>query len=340
MHVFDPASATPEEWTAYHEFRRHRHEEEAPEDPWTPDDMAERRLKRADPYVSDHRWLVFRDERVVAELSASTVTPLSPEYQTNKHILFAEGWVLSAARRQGIGSGWIPVLVGLMERYSARLLTVDTHDESGHAFLRRLGGEPRYSEAESRLDFRDVDWNLVAGWVRDGQARSPQTRLELYVNRLPEERREEVARVSTELLNTMPFEGLDHGDIVQTTDTLNEWYGRLDMFGSQHHVYLSRESDGTISGMTDVLKHPYETGFVHQLFTGVHPSARGRGLGKWLKAAMLLHIRAVHPETVLMSTENAGSNASMLAINHALGFRRFRTSTTYQLGLEELAQLV
>ena len=59
-----------------------------------------------------------------------------------------------------------------MERYGARLLTVDTHDESGHAFLRRLGGEARYLEAESRLDLRELDWELVTGWVREGQARS------------------------------------------------------------------------------------------------------------------------------------------------------------------------
>jgi GNAT superfamily N-acetyltransferase len=340
MKVFEPASASLEEWRSYHDFRHHRHLEESPEDPETPDDVVERRLRRGDPYMADHRWLVFRDGRVVAELYAGTMTPLSPEYETNKHLLFAEGWVLAEARRQGIGSGWIPELVQLMERYGARLLTVDTHDETGHAFLRRLGGEPRYSEAESRLDLREVDWDMVAGWVREGEARSPGTHMELYPNRLPEERREEFTRVSTELLNTMPFEGLDHGDIVQTTDTLNEWYGRLDMFGSQHHVCLTRESDGTISGMTDVVKHLYEPGFVHQFFTGVRPSARGRGLGKWLKAAMLMHVRAVHPETIFITTENAGSNASMLAINHAMGFRRFRVSSTYQMGLQELAQLV
>jgi GNAT superfamily N-acetyltransferase len=340
MKLFEPASASAEEWSAYHYFRRRRHAEEAPEDPRTPDDMVERRLRRGDPYAIEHRWLVFGDQQVIAELYASTISPLSPEYESNKHILFADGWVIEDARRQGIGRSMIPVLAGLMERDGARVLTVDTHDESGHSFLRRLGADARYSEADSRLDFREVDWNMVAGWVREGQTRSPDTRLELYTNRLPPERREEFTRVGTELLNTMPFEGLDHGDIVQTEETLNEWYERLDMFGSQHHVYLTRESDGAISGMTDVVKHPYEAGFVRQFFTGVHPRARGRGLGKWLKAAMLEHVRAAHPDTVYMSTENAGSNASMLAINHALGFRRFRVSTTYQISLEKLTQLV
>jgi GNAT superfamily N-acetyltransferase len=101
---------------------------------------------------------------------------------------------------------------------------------------------------------------------------------------------------------------------------------------------MSRESDGAISGMTDVLTFVYEPGFVRQQFTGVHPSARGRGLGKWLKAAMLEHVRTMHPDTIYMTTENAASNASMLAINRALGFQLHRAATTYQFSREALTR--
>src|SRR5215831_3939024 len=48
------------------------------------------------------------------------------------------------------------------------------------------------------------------------------------------------------------------------------------------------------------------------------------GLGKWLKAAMLDHLRRAHPDTIWISTENAGSNAPMLSINRALGYRLHR----------------
>jgi len=40
---------------------------------------------------------------------------------------------------------------------------------------------------------------------------------------------------------------------------------------------------------------PYKPQFIEQGFTGVRPDARGRGLGKWLKAAMLLHVREIYP---------------------------------------------
>ena len=275
---------------------------------------------------------------MVAEVWASSLSPASPEYETSKHLMFADAWVLAPARRQGIGRASLPVLLSAMEEAGARVLTAAAFEQSGHEFLRWLGAAARYSEARSRLDLRLLDWDMVRRWVREGEERSPGSSLELYANRLPPERRDEFARASTELLNTMPWEGLDHGDLVQTAETLNEWYRRLDLLGSLHHVYLCRDADGEIAGMTDVVKQPYEAGFVRQLFTGVHPRARGRGVGKWLKAAMLEHVRAVHPDTVFITTENAGSNDAMLAINRALGFRRYRTTTTYQVEREELAR--
>jgi mycothiol synthase len=144
----------------------------------------------------------------------------------------------------------------------------------------------------------------------------------------------------TELLNLMPFEGLDHGDIVITPESTREWRGRMSRHGTTNPTVVVREADGEVSAMTDVLKHPHEPGIVRQLFTGVHPRARGRGMGKWVKAAMLQHVRQAYPDTRWVSTENAGSNAAMLAINHALGFKLHRVDTFYQVGRDTLSRAV
>jgi mycothiol synthase len=212
-------------------------------------------------------------------------------------------------------------------------------DEPGHAFLRGLSAEPRLVERASRLDLRQVDWSMVARWVREGQAASAGARLDLYSPWEPEELLEEICAALNELMNTMPFEGLDHGDIVITPDSAREWRAKLAATGSVNPISVVREADGTISGATDVLKHPFEPGIVRQNFTGVHPGARGRGLGKWLKAAMLEHVREAYPDTIWITTENAGSNGPMLAINHALGFRLHRTNTFYQVGRDTLLGL-
>jgi hypothetical protein len=60
-------------------------------------------------------------------------------------------------------------------------------------------------------------------------------------------------------------------------------------------------------------------------------------LGKWIKAANLLRIRSLYPDAQWISTENAGSNAPMLAINKKLGFKQYRVGSSYQLSRERLA---
>ena len=334
---FVPQRASPEEWRRYHAFRRRAHEESRPGEPVEPDDVAQALLCKPNIRAREHQWVVTIGDEMVSELGAEVVRPESPEYETNRHLLWAWGWVLEPYRRRGIGRAWIAKALELMEEHGCSVLSAGAEQEAGHAFLTWLGAEPKLRERESRLDLRQVDWEMLERWVRDGERRSPEARLELYSGRMPERMFDEYCRARTELLNTMPFEDLDHGDIVEIAEYHREWYERLDIRGSDHGVCLIREPGGAIVGMTDVVQNPYEPEFVRQEFTGVHPRARGRGLGKWLKAAMLLHIRDTYPTVVTMTTENAGSNASMLAINHALGFRLEREVTYYQITRDRLA---
>jgi len=335
---FLPATASRDEWGRYHAYRRAAQAEWRPDEPLAPDDVTELRRKRGDPLNYHHFYHVVDGETMVAELEAEGPKPESPEYETNRHLLWTWGYVLATHRRRGIGRSWLPLVVRLMEDHDATVLSSMAEDDHGHAFLSRLGAGPRMTERQSRLDFREVDWGLVAGWVAEGEAGAGGARLEVHPRWVPDEQLDEYCAAMNELMNTMPFEGMDHGDIVTTPAAVRDWRERLSLIGSVNPTCLVRDADGSIVGITDTIQHAYEPGIVRQNFTGVHPRARGRGLGKWLKAAMLEHIRRTFPEVVWMSTENAGSNAPMLSINHALGFRLHRTVTFYQVDRETLRQ--
>jgi mycothiol synthase len=190
---------------------------------------------------------------------------------------------------------------------------------------------------ENRLRLADVDWGMVRRWRDEGAKRSPSTRLEMYDGRIPEAIWEDYSNQLTSLLNTMPFDDLDHGEIVVTPEHMRNWYEQMDIDGSQHHVILTREPDGVISGMTDLSWVPHHPKLLRQQFTGVRPSDRGRGLGKWIKAAMLVHVHELYPDARWIGTHNAGSNAPMLAINEQLGFKQYRAVTDYQISRERLA---
>jgi GNAT superfamily N-acetyltransferase len=328
---FDPRRATRDEWRRYHAYRRLEQRETRPDDPLTPDGVEEVLLRRGDSRRLFFRWMLTAGDEVVSMLHADATSPANPEYETNRHLLDASVHVLGPHRRRGIGRAWLPTVRDLMDRLGASVLTASAEEEPGHAFLRALGAEPRLTDRASRLDLRRVDWAMVDRWVADGEARSPGWRLTIIPDRVPDDLLDEYMTAANELLNTMPFEDLDHGKIVMTPDQVREGYARLDETGGLIHTAIVRDADGSIAGMTDVMRLEYEPGRVHQLFTGVHPRARGRRIGRWLKAALLRYVRERHPDTVRIDTENAGSNRWMLAINEQLGFRPVRLVTHYQL---------
>jgi GNAT superfamily N-acetyltransferase len=88
--------------------------------------------------------------------------------------------------------------------------------------------------------------------------------------------------------------------------------------------------------MTEVTWSPNRPGILEQGFTGVSPEFRNKGLGCWLKAAMLDKILSRLREVRIVRVNNAKSNAPMLKINRALGFRPYLASAIWQVELDSV----
>ena len=338
--VVDPRTAPLEFWTRYHAYRRLRHAESRPGDPVKPDELMEIEMKHENPFEIQYRYEISRDGQMLSDFFAATARPGGPGYESNKPFMWAAASVHPDHRRHGIGRSWIALTIELMERHGCTTLTVDTYEESGHQFLRWMGAAGKSAGAENRLQLADVDWAMLRRWVDYGAAKSPSTNLEVYDGHLPEEMWEEYCPQFAAMLNTMPWDDLEHGEITVTPAELADWYARLDEQGETDYTMLTREPDGTISGITDMSYAPYRAQFIEQGFTGVRSDARGRGLGKWLKAAMLLHVREIYPELQTVITGNASSNGPMLAINTKMGFKQHRPGNEYQINVEKLSQAI
>ncbi len=333
---FDPMTADEETWKRFHDLRRVAHEELRPDDPLRPDDVVEISMKRPDPFDFHHYYEIIRNGVAISSFGGGTPTPENPEYATNKPLSWADAYVRPEHRRKGVASLWLRVVAELMDQHGNTLFSADAHTENGHAFLKWLGAAPKLTDIESRLNLSKVDWSMAERWAREGQERSPQTRLEIYDGPLPEEMWPDYAVQRTKLLNTMPLEDYDMGDIIVTPERIRDWVARAEEQQIVWHTVVTREPDGTISGMTDVEWTPYGRRQIQQQFTGVDPVARGRGIGKWIKAAMLLHLRELYPDAEWVITDNAHSNAPMLKINRTLGFAPYRTHVSYQMPRADL----
>jgi GNAT superfamily N-acetyltransferase len=336
----DPVAAGPDFWSRFHEFRRTRRAAARPEDDLRPDDEEEATLKRENRFRREDRYEIVSGGRMVSFLEGFAIAPESPEYETNKHLYNADVYVVEDRRRERIGASWLSLIVERLDAHGCTTAGFWCEEQSGHEFMRWVGAEKKLEAIESRLELGDVDWPMVEAWALDGSVRSPRTKLEIYDGGVPEAMWDEFAPRLSALLNTIPFESLDHRDIVITPDKMRDFNERNRLSGVVVHTVLTREDDGTISGITEMSWAPYRRTNIHQLFTGVDPSQRGRGLGKWIKAAMLLHARDLYPDARWVTTDNAGSNTAMLKINRALGFRAHRHGAAYQITRDRLAERV
>ncbi len=208
----DAATAGPDFWTRYHAYRRLRLAETRPDDPIRPDRVIEDGMKRNDPFEIHYRYEISDGAKMLSWFSAEATRPGAPGYDTSQHLLWVEGSVHRDHRRRGIGQSWIPLVLEIMNRQAYTTVGIECEEESGHAFLRWIGAEAKFTGAENRLKLADVDWAMMRRWVEEGRTRSPETKFESYDGRLPESMLEDYAPQLSSMLNTMPWEDLDHGE--------------------------------------------------------------------------------------------------------------------------------
>lgn len=310
------------------------HQEAEPEDPRRPlaDEIAEIRNL---PAPVDGVALVARD---AAGTIAGVATCWWEDLPGREHALFADVGVLPASRRQGLGRLLLHRCADVAQHRGLRLVIGQTRDNvpSGAAFCDRLGAELALVGQENRLDLSAVDRALVDRWLAEGRLRAPGYRLEFVAGLTPPRLTQQVADV-VNVMNTAPRENLDIGDTPVTPALVREYECADAAAGVEQWAYYAvEEATGRFVGLTSIAIRPATPDRVHVRDTGVEPPHRGRGLGKWLKAAMTRQILAEMPEVRWVITHNAGSNDAMLAINEQLGFRTQAVHTTWQLATDRL----
>ncbi len=336
---FDPKTASREEWVRFHTFRKIRHEEEHPGDPLPEDARSETWMRRGDPEAQEIRFAAFRHgkpEEVIGWLYFSVYREEAPSYATREKEARVSVQVLQPYRRRGVGRMLLAKAAELARERGKSLVIGGTEEADGFAFVEAIGAQVAQRNREGRLYLDQVDWEMVERWAEEGPRRSPRTTLQWLGDHVPDDLVEEYCEVLTESLNEAPRDELETGDTVITPEVNRHWEDNIKESGGRALEVMCREGDGAISGITAMGYWPDDKTMIHQFITGVRPPYRGRGLGKWLKAANLLRVREELPQVTVVVTGNATTNAAMLSINERLGFRKHRDSITAQMSLEAL----
>jgi GNAT superfamily N-acetyltransferase len=339
LRPFDPFKATKEEWRQFHEYRYKRYPEVHPGDPITADDVVEKSLRfmREEEYIETHSvHEKGKPDEWIGLVRVSVMKETSPSYEENKHFSFVYNLVvLTPFRGKGIARQLLPVVLEFTKRYNRNVIIGETSEDDGKRFIKKLKAKEALSGLENRLDMTKLDWGMVDEWIKEGPVKSPDSKLEFFQD-CPDDIIEQYCKIYSEIGNQAPREDLDVGDFIITPElrrTYEKYQKDVDVTWL---TAITREPNGDISGLTEVLYRPSKDPLITQDLTGVSEKYRGSGKGKWLKSVMLREIQKRWPTVTTVVTGNATSNAPMLSINNRLGFKVHREQILAQMKTEDL----
>jgi GNAT superfamily N-acetyltransferase len=331
---FDLQTAGPEDWAAYHRFRRIISAELWPDDPLWSDKETQTEMREISPLWESRRWMALSGTEMVGSVYVGFRKPGTPNAAEHAPHLGCGGSVLTDWRRQGIGTRLLREVHDLMRALHKSVLSMSAHTAAGQVFLSHTGAIAKHATVENRADLSQLDWPRLRQWEEMPSALG--LTWECYEQRVPHDVLLGLLPTFTALLGDMPLGALEIAPIRAEIDNYDQWYETLDRVGGAHHVVALRTPEGDVAGLTDAGWDSRTPKVIHQYLTGVARPWRGRGLARALKARMLRQIRDCQPEAATMITHNAESNAPMLAINARVGFKIYRRFVDYQISREAL----
>ncbi|MFT2721915.1 GNAT family N-acetyltransferase [Deinococcus sp. A31D244] len=264
--------------------------------------------------------------------AATGYARLGFDTEQNTHLGHVRVTVHPQRRRAGIGRALWNELHAAALAHGLTTITFGTssRNPAAEAFARSLGATPALPMRQSRVTLTDLDPDLLTRW----QARPDGDPYRLHIwTTIPDAYLPRMADMMM-VMNTAPRGELEQDDWTITPDMIRAWDAMMQEAGETRYLMATEDTrSGQIDGYSEVFWHPDRAALVYQGATAVRPSARGQGLGKWLKAAMLEHAQAHCPGARAVQTHNAHENAPMLGINVALGFTPYSTFTEWQLKL-------
>lgn len=275
------------------------------------------------------RYVAEQDGRIVGLLVVRL-----PDMD-NLHLGALDLFVHPEYRRRGIGSELLRYAVTVLAEECRRTLIGETDEGSaGAGFCTAHGLHPVKTDQLLLLRMTDLDRADVDALAA---ANHPGYRLVSWEEACPDELLEPFARAKY-AMNDAPVGGMDVAGRGWSTEVIRGWERQLRHLDRQQRVIVAlHQASGEVAGFTEVELRRRTPALSEQGDTAVVAAHRGRGLGLWLKAAMLRHLQQTRPDVTGLLTGNAASNTHMLRINVRLGYRPYVRLIEWQGDVATLA---
>lgn len=255
----------------------------------------------------------------------------------NPHLANGELAVLPDRRRRGYGGALFDALVAVAREAGRRTVVLEAAGpldgtNPAEAFLAARGAAPALASIRRELALAGLDEARLAELQADALARSTGYRVVAWVDRAPDELVDDAAALMGRMATDAPMGELDWGAETWDAARYREKEEQAQRRGCVRVATGAvHEASGRMVAYTDIGVYPSQPALAEQWDTIVAPAHRGRRLGLLVKLANLRLLRATVPGVERVTTWNAASNAYMVPINEALGFRAVERGNEWQL---------
>jgi GNAT superfamily N-acetyltransferase len=232
-----------------------------------------------------------------------------------------------ARRRHGIGAAILGDLVALAAAAGRTTIVSECHvpadlveSHGSRRFAERNGFT--HANTEIRRELRlPVPDRTLSDWIAEAAPHHADYTVATYVDEVPQELVRSLCYVRNQLGLDAPRGDIEHEEEAMTPEAFLQRQARQREMGITTYWTLATDINGETVAFTalGVPVDPPEG--VYQWGTAVLRGHRGHRLGLAVKAANLAALQAGHPERRVVSTQNADTNARMVAINDTMGFR-------------------
>ena len=335
IHPFPVKNASQLEYASLNRHTNRIRLERLPDDPPVPLEETIKNLQSIPSFIDLRLWAFWDLEK--SEIAALGNVALL-RLEENKHMAQFEISVLPECRHQGLGRRLLQEIMETAREDHRRLLFTETVDRipEGEAFMKRIGAQKGLETHTNQLRIADLDPGLLSEWLVKGKEHLDEFEIGLWEGAYPEEKIQAIADLC-DLTNQQPFGDLEIEDMHMTPDQLRQSEQNIFARGDQRWTfYVVDRATGNFTGYTETTWNPNRPEILRQEMTGVFPQYRNKGLGRWLKAAMLDKVLKERPGIKYVRTGNADSNAAMLKINNELGFKPYMADILWQVEIQKV----
>lgn len=327
----DEAAFTDTHWRQFHSFLVNMHARgfgNVP--PSTAQALRQRIEARLALRDGFREWVIVKDSAVVGWLGIH-VRPGSETAPPVMFLVFDFVPGLEVAPLSARAAGLVAAAMRENRCGEVHCMAAEAHLDS----LRQTWGGRILSRLHRyRLDRRTANRDLINEWLAEFPRQFPSLRIEIFTE-IPERHLDSWIALFGQFLADMPNEGTAAAPFTMTRAEVRKFEALRRRNGQYLYTGALLDGEGRMIGHSNMATHDDPPMEWHQAMTGIERAWRGRGLSKWLKAALFVRTGEDFPQSRYIWTEMRAVNEPIHLVNRAMGFEL--SSEGYEWSIDRAA---